>query len=89
MILGLHIQLLRLAFTRIRKLVDRELRAFLAAIAAPLIGILALYFGGAPLSGSPSAPYFWFVAGTLAFWLTGERWKRAPLAQVRSAESRL
>ena len=86
--LGLHIQLLRLAFTRIRKLVDRELRAFLAAVAAPLIGILALYFGGAPLSGSPSAPYFWFAAGTLAFWLTGERWKRAPIAQA-SAESRL
>jgi O-antigen ligase len=86
-ILCLHIQLLRLAFTRIRKLVDRELRAFLAALAAPLIGILALYFGGAPLSGVPSGPYFWFAAGTLAFWLTGERWKRVPIAQA-SAQSR-
>jgi hypothetical protein len=87
-ILALHLQLLRLAFTRIRKLLDRELRAFLAAIAAPLIGIFALYFGGSPLSGSPSAPYFYFAAGTLAFWLTGEQWKLTPIARAQSAESR-
>lgn len=88
-ILGLHLRLLALAFGRIRKMVDSQLRALLAAIAAPLIGILALYFGGSPLAGSPSAPYFWFVAGIFAFWLAGGRWRdHAPGSQAPAAASR-
>jgi len=74
-ILGLHLQLIGLALTRIRKMIDPELRSALAALAAPLIGIFALFLGGSPLSGSPSAPYFWFVAGIFSFWLAGGRWR--------------
>jgi hypothetical protein len=73
-ILGLYGRVLWLAFTRIRKLLDPEIRPLLAAMAAPLLGIFALFVGGSPLSGSPSAPFFWFTAGTLSFWLLGGGW---------------
>ena len=63
-----HIRLLLLSMRRIRKFVDPEIRAMLAALAAPLFGILALYFGGPTTTSSPLAPYLWFVAGTLAYW---------------------
>lgn len=68
-LLYFHVRILAMC-ARIRKFADGELRALLAALGAPLFGILALYFGGAATSTSPLAPYLWFVSGTMVYWFT-------------------
>lgn len=76
-VVGFHIRLLILSMEKIRRFVDVEIRALLAALAAPLFGLFALYFAGPATTSSPEAPYFWFVGGTLIYWFTkglrGER----------------
>lgn len=65
--------LLYLSATRIRKVPDRELRILLTAVAAPLFAIASMWWVGSSTTISPTAPYMWFVAGVLAFWLVGDR----------------
>lgn len=77
-IVGFTLRLLFLALTRIRRIADPELRTLLAAIAAPLFGIFALFVTGAPTSGSPLAPYLWFVAGVLSYWLVAAKRESGP-----------
>lgn len=69
LILGaLTVRLLALA-GRIRKLPNGEVRLLLAGCAAPLFGLAANWVTGPVSSGTPASPFFWFVAGVLAFWL--------------------
>jgi hypothetical protein len=88
LLLGFHIRLLVLSVRRIRQFFDPQMRALLAALAAPLFGIFALYFGGPATTSSPESPYFWFIAGTLVYWFTkglrGERQReiRAELPRI-------
>lgn len=58
---------------RIARLPDPMMQAQLAALAGPFVGVLALFISGSPLTGAPSAPYFWAVAGILAYWLAPGR----------------
>jgi O-antigen ligase len=58
-----------LAFTRIRRIDDHALRLQLAALAAPVVGMLLSGFSGATSASVPTAPYLWIVAGMLAYWL--------------------
>lgn len=69
-VLGFHLKLLAWSVRRIRKFYDPNMRALLAALAAPLFGLIALWYGGPTTTGSPLAPYLWFVAGTLVYWFT-------------------
>lgn len=71
--LALNVRLMALALRRIRRLADPALRLRLAALAAPLFGLIAAGFGGATSSTVPPAPYFWFVAGVLSYWLVTHR----------------
>lgn len=84
LLLGFHGRLLVLSVRRIRQFFDPEMRALVAAIAAPLFGIFALYFAGPATTTSPQAPYLWFIAGTLVYWFTsgfrGERQRDTRLA---------
>jgi hypothetical protein len=64
----LNIRLVWLSFTRIRRIKDRLLRLQLAALAAPLVGLLVAGFAGPTTASVPGAPYFWLVAGMLAYW---------------------
>jgi hypothetical protein len=61
--------LIRRALRRVRSVGDPELRAFLAALAAPLLGMVVMFFSSAITAGSPGGPYFWAIAGVLAYWL--------------------
>ena len=61
--------LLRLIVRRLPRITAPDLRLALAAIAAPLLGILVWSLGGVVSTLSPMAPYLWFSAGVLAFWL--------------------
>jgi hypothetical protein len=56
-------------FRRLRAISDAELRALLAALAAPLLAMVVMFFGSTITAGSPGAPYFWGMSGVLAYWL--------------------
>ena len=67
--LVLNLSLIALALTRIRRLADPVLKLQLAAIAAPLFGLLVAGFAGPTTASVPPAPYFWLAAGVLSYWL--------------------
>ncbi len=79
--LGFNLALFYLAVTRIRRIADRETRVLLTAIAAPLFALFATWFAGIGTASVPGAPYLWFAAGVLAFWLANpnmwQRWSSA------------
>jgi hypothetical protein len=80
-LLAFHFRLVGLVVTRIRKLASGEVRLLLAALAAPLFALLSLWIVGVNTTSSPNAPYLWFMAGTLAYWLCGPGRTAAPAAQ--------
>jgi hypothetical protein len=65
---ALQIKLLALA-ARLPRIRDSELRLLLAACTAPLFAIAASWISGPVSASSPTAPFIWFTAGALAFWL--------------------
>lgn len=67
--LMLSLRLVWLAFTRVRRIPSQRLRWQLAALAAPMVGLLVQGFAGITTASVPSAPYFWFVGGVLSYWL--------------------
>jgi hypothetical protein len=77
---ALNLRLMALALTRIRRIADQTLRLELAALAAPVFGLAVAGFAGPTTASVPPAPYFWFVAGVLSWWLVGAR--RRPVAQT-------
>lgn len=58
------------AVRRIRSLKGGTERLYLAALSAPLAGLIAQGFVGPTSASVPTGPYFWLVAGILSFWLT-------------------
>lgn len=66
---ALLLRLAWLAFTRIRRVADSALRLQLAALAAPIVAMLFSGFSGSTSASVPTAPFLWFVAGMLAYWL--------------------
>jgi hypothetical protein len=68
-LLLLNLRLLGSALVHIRRFVDPELRLLLAAMVAPLVALLVTWFTDVSTATTPGSPYFWFVAGTLAYWL--------------------
>lgn len=83
---GFNLVLFLLSVTRIRFVPDRETRIMLAALAAPLFALFASWFAGVATATTPGAPYLWFAAGVLSWWLLGrerggrERGERWPAA---------
>lgn len=70
--LGFNLTLFFYSVTRIRKIEDRETRILLTAVAAPLFAIFFTWWVGSTTATTPAAPYLWFAAGVLSFWLLGE-----------------
>jgi len=66
---ALNLRLMSLALTRIRRIVDPAVRLHLAALAGPLFALVVAGFSGVTTASVPPAPYFWFVAGVLSYWL--------------------
>lgn len=90
--LGFTFALFSLSVKRIRKIEDREARILLTAIAAPLFAIFSTWFVGVTTATTPNAPYLWFAAGILSYWLIGRRREREPepaAVAVPEAEPRL
>jgi hypothetical protein len=78
-LLGLHLKLVGVSFRRVRRLEDPQLRLLVAAVAAPLVALFATWIVGVSTATTPSAPYLWFAAGVLSYWLLGRRPETAPL----------
>ncbi|HXR31574.1 MAG TPA: O-antigen ligase family protein [Solirubrobacterales bacterium] len=81
---GFHLMLFYLAVTRIRRIRDREARILLTAVAAPLFALFVTWFVGVSTATTPGAPYLWFSAGVISFWLAGEGYRnltRAPRSE--------
>lgn len=72
-ILGLFVKLFALSLHRIRLIEDPELRVLLAGVAAPVFAIFVTGIVGISTATTPSAPYLWFTAGILAYWLADIR----------------
>jgi hypothetical protein len=73
---GVFLGLVAMVIARIRRLreiPDTELRVLLAALAAPLLGMVLMFFAASHTAGSPGAPYFWAISGVLAYWLGPSR----------------
>jgi hypothetical protein len=75
-IVALNLRLISLALTRIRSIADPALRLHLAAVAAPIFGLLVAGFAGPTTATVPSAPYLWLAAGVLSYWLVTARGQR-------------
>ena len=66
---GFIIALIALGVRRCRYEPDREARLLLAALIAPLGGILILFFVNSTSASVPLGPYVWAVAGIISYWL--------------------
>jgi hypothetical protein len=75
---------IRQALGGIRAIWDSDLRAMLAALAAPLLGMVVMFFGSVITTASPGAPYLWGVGGILAYWLGSPEARRALASPPRS-----
>jgi hypothetical protein len=81
-----QLRMIGLSF-RMRRLGDFEMRALLAAVAAPLFAILISGFVGISTAATPDSPYLWFASGVLVFWL--HKVKKRPLASTQLAPAGL
>jgi hypothetical protein len=64
---------------------DPETRYLLAAIIAPIAGMLALYLISAASPTTPSGPYLWACGGIVSYWLVTRPAERAAAAAARPA----
>jgi hypothetical protein len=83
-VIGFTIVLFVLGLRRSRQEPDPEARVLLAAIVAPLAGMLALYVVSAVTPTTPCGPYLWAAGGIVSYWLVAR-----PAALRREAASRV
>jgi hypothetical protein len=69
--IGLTINVFVLVATRLRRVVDPELRTYLVAVVASFVAVTVQGLGGPTLAVSPAGIYLWFVPGVIAYWLAG------------------
>lgn len=67
--LSFHLFLVALVVSGCRGVKDGETRSMLAAVGAPLIAMISLWFITPTTANTPLSPYIWFAGGVLAFWL--------------------
>lgn len=67
--LSFQLFLVGLLVSRLRRVRDEHARTMLAAVGAPLIALLPLWFVTTTTANTPFSPFIWFAAGVFAFWL--------------------
>jgi hypothetical protein len=83
-LLGFQWMLFRTVITGIRGERDPEVVLLIAGVAAPVFGYFAGWFIGVFTTETPEAPYLWFAAGILSWWLvTRQREIRASSQEAR------
>jgi hypothetical protein len=68
-LIGFTAMLFVLGLRRCRNEPDPEARVLLAAIIAPIAGLLALYVVSAATPTTPAGPYLWACGGIVSYWL--------------------
>jgi hypothetical protein len=69
LLIGFTFAVCLLSIRRCRHEPDPETRVLLAAILAPVAGMLALYVVSAASPTTPAGPYLWAAGGIAAYWL--------------------
>lgn len=72
-------------FRALARFADSTTQAHLSALAGPFVGVLALFFSASPLTGVPTAPFFWGAAGILCYWLRADRARSSSTSPYSSA----
>jgi hypothetical protein len=67
---GLALEVVLLAFVRLRRIADVETRILLAGVFSVLVAFLLAGISG-PISSNAGGAYFWFAAGVAAYWIAG------------------
>ncbi|HMD56059.1 MAG TPA: hypothetical protein VKG82_01165 [Solirubrobacteraceae bacterium] len=70
---ALTIRLLTLGITGLRRIPDVELRLYLAALIATILAFTIMGFSGPTMASAAFGPFFWFSAGTFAYWFITKR----------------
>jgi len=73
LLIGFTLSLIVLGATRIRHEPDREARLLLAALIAPIAGMLALFYPSGGTASIPFGPYLWAIGGIVAYWLVARQ----------------
>ncbi len=68
--IGLTFNVIALAVTRLRRVVDTELRTYLVGLVAAYCAVTAQGFSGPTLAVTVGA-FLWFVPGVISYWLAG------------------
>jgi hypothetical protein len=71
--IALSLRVILLVISKIRRVLDLELRMSLSAIFAAFIAFTLMGFGGSTMSALPFGPFFWFALGIAAFWFKEKR----------------
>jgi hypothetical protein len=80
-LIGFTLTVFVIGLRRCRQEPDPEARLLLAAIIAPVAGMLALYAVSAVSPTTPSGPYLWAVAGIVSYWLISKPAERRRAAR--------
>jgi len=83
--IGLSIRLLVIVIPGLRRVRDTELLIALAALSASFVAITVIGFYGPTLASSALGPFFWFFAGTVAYWFLGPGRQELMVAPPRVA----
>lgn len=83
---GFALSICFLAVTRVRRIVDPELRPLLMALSAAFIGVVMTFAGAPLLAGPPASPFLWFAAGTLVYWLAAPHGTHPPALKLGAAD---
>lgn len=84
---ALNVTLVVLLLRWIRYTATYEMALLMAAVGAPLFSFMAVWIVGVVTVSTPNNVYFWFAAGTLAYWL-GPRQRRTTAPIERDSRSR-
>jgi hypothetical protein len=69
LLIGFATTLCVLGLLRVRREPDPEVRVLLAAIIAPVVGMLAYFLVAAGTPTTPAGPYLWAIGGVVSYWL--------------------
>lgn len=78
--LAFYARLLAVIVMQLRRLRQREQQLLLAGLGAPLFAFVPNWIVGANTVSTPNAPYLWFAAGVLSYWLLTREPRRLPLS---------
>ncbi len=68
LVAGFYLRILWLGVTRVRRL-DPDTRIFVAALLTGFFAMATMWIASTTTDTSPYAPYTWFAAGALSYWL--------------------